>query len=56
MTIPRKISPGQLIMRIFQDFAHILINSRTAIVGAIIGLLFFCNSNNLNCIGALPFL
>ena len=34
------------------------INSRTAIAGAIIGLLlvFFYNSKNLNCIGALSFL
>ena len=31
-------------------------NSRTAIAGAIIGLLFvFYNSKNLNCIGALSF-
>ena len=33
-----------------------LINSRTAIAGAIIGLLLvFYNSKNLNCIGALSF-
>ena len=32
------------------------INSRTAIAGAIIGLLLvFYNSKNLNCIGALSF-
>ena len=32
------------------------LNSRTAIAGAIIGLLLvFYNSNNLNCIGALCF-
>ena len=35
---------------------QVLINSRTAIAGAIIGLLLvFCNSKNLNCIGALSF-
>ena len=34
----------------------IFINSRTAIAGAIIGLLLvFYNSMNLNCIGALSF-
>ena len=34
-----------------------LFNSRTAIAGAIIGLLLvFYNSKNLNCIGALFFL
>ena len=34
----------------------IFINSRTAIAGAIIGLLLvFYNSKNLNCIGALCF-
>ena len=33
-----------------------LINGRTAIAGAIIGLLLvFYNSKNLNCIGALSF-
>ena len=33
-----------------------MINSRTAIAGAIIGLLLvFYNSMNLNCIGALSF-
>ena len=33
-----------------------LINTRTAIAGAIIGLFyFFYNSKNLNCIGALSF-
>ena len=33
-----------------------LFNSRTAIAGAIIGLLLvFYNSKNLNCIGALSF-
>ena len=33
-----------------------VINSRTAIAGAIIGLLLvFYNSKNLNCIGALSF-
>ena len=35
---------------------NIFINSRTAIAGAIIGLLLvFYNSKNLNCIGALSF-
>ena len=34
----------------------VVINSRTAIYGAIIGrLLVFYNSKNLNCIGALSF-
>ena len=34
----------------------VVINSRTAIAGAIIGLLLvFYNSKNLNCIGALSF-
>ena len=35
----------------------VFFNSRTAIAGAIIGLLlvFFYNSKNLNCIGALSF-
>ena len=34
----------------------IIFNSRTAIAGAIIGLLLvFYNSKNLNCIGALSF-
>ena len=33
-----------------------LINTRTAIAGAIIGLFwFFYNPKNLNCIGALSF-
>ena len=35
---------------------YFFINSRTAIAGAIIGLLLvFYNSKNLNCIGALSF-
>ena len=35
----------------------LVFNSRTAIAGAIIGLLFvFYNSKNLNCFGALSFL
>ena len=35
----------------------VLFNSRTAIAGAIIGLLLvFYNSKNFNCIGALSFL
>ena len=35
---------------------HFFINSRTAIAGAIIGLLMvFYNSKNLNCIEALSF-
>ena len=42
----------------FNDFLvyAVLFNSRTAIAGAIIGLLLvFYNSKNLNCIGALFF-
>ena len=36
--------------------SQLLFNSRTAIAGAIIGLLLvFYNSKNLNCIGALSF-
>ena len=39
-----------------KDIFLFLINSRTAIAGAIIGLLLvFYNSKNLNCIGALSF-
>ena len=38
------------------NFRNIIFNSRTAIAGAIIGLLLvFYNSKNLNCIGALSF-
>ena len=37
-------------------YKNLIINSRTAIDGAIIGrLLVFYNSKNLNCIGALSF-
>ena len=39
-----------------EKLLFIIFNSRTAIAGAIIGLLlFFYNSKNLNCIGALSF-
>ena len=41
---------------VFDIAKFCLINSRTAIAGAIIGLLLvFYNSKNLNCIGALSF-
>ena len=46
------------LLRLFSgNLPAMLFNSRTAIAGAIIGLLLvFYNSKNLNCIGVLSFL
>ena len=50
----RSLSPSSL--GYLSSFKRLLVNSRTAIAGAIIGLLLVLyNSKNLNCIGALSF-
>ena len=51
------VSQQLLLLQCNRSSFCLVFNSRTAIAGAIIGLLLvFYNSKNLNCIGALSFL